>query len=109
MLAHGEAVTVGVASALASATPDARRGFAAACESFSRSSLPAPPNSLAKKLGMRLPWLSACATAVPLASEAYRLPSGPFDNTLASCASGMRGQWRTLPVSRCTNGAPDVG
>src|SRR5215831_3802270 len=27
----------------------------------------------------------------------------------ASCASGMRGQWRTLPVSMCTKGAPDVG
>ena len=40
-------------------------------------------------------------------AEAYR--SGPFASTFASCASGMRGQCRTLPVSRCTNGAPEVG
>src|SRR5215467_10482864 len=59
-----------------------------------------PPNSLASKPGIRL----RCVV-----SEADWLWSCPFANTLASCASGMRGQCRTLPVSMWTKGAPDVG
>src|SRR6266540_1728217 len=79
-----------------------------AVSTCSSSSAPPPPNSLARKLGLRL--TLACATAVPLTeplSEAKRLPSCPFDITRASCASGIRGQWRTLPVSMCTK--PDEG
>ena len=74
-------------------------GDAAAVAASCASSLPTP-KSLASKPGMRLRWLP---------SEPEALPSCPFESTLASCASGMRGQWRTLPVSMCTKGAPDVG
>src|SRR5216684_2285793 len=42
-----------------------------------------------------------------LLSEARRLLSGPFAITRSSCSSGMRGQCRTLPVSRWTK--PDDG
>ena len=52
------------------------------------------------KPGMRLRWV---------VSEPDWLLICPFAKTLASCGSGMRGQWRTLPVSICTKGAPEVG
>ena len=64
------------------------------------SAWPRPPKSLASIPGMRLRWV---------VSEANWLLSCPFANTLASCGSGMRGQWRTLPVSMCTKGEPEVG
>src|ERR1051325_9412306 len=56
------------------------------------SAWPLAPNILASKPGMRLRWV---------VSEADWLLRCPFAKTLASCGSGMRGQWRTLPVSIC--------
>ena len=85
---------VGLRGVVAAALTGA--GAVAASSAWSRPT----PKSLASKPGIRLRW--------PL-SEPDWLLSCPFAITLASCASGMRGQWRTLPVSICTKGAPEVG
>src|SRR5262249_20818654 len=75
-------------------------GARAAAGAAACASSPPAPERLARTPGIRLRWAP---------SEGDALWSCPFDSTLASCASGMRGQWRTLPVSMCTKGAPDVG
>src|SRR5262249_27912913 len=77
-----------------------RAGRARAGRGSASSSFPPPPASLAKGLGKR-----AEATLVSVLREATAVIGpliGPLAITLASSASGIRGQCRTLPVSRCT-------
>ena len=52
--------------------------------------------------------LDFCFCAAGALLEATRV-SGPFDMMRASCASGTRGQCRTLPTSMWMKGAPEDG